>query len=143
MLNGGIVLTGGGAQLQHLIQLTEYVTGISARIGYPTEHLAPGHLEELSQPMYSTCLGLILKGYDDYDRNPSGFEKNYLKYSIQQLPNLQTEEAPQPEPREEESVPPVVVKDRTKGLKGLWGSVTNGLIDMFKEDDDTKLNNSN
>ncbi|MEJ0083824.1 MAG: hypothetical protein WDM78_23420 [Puia sp.] len=42
MLNGGIVLTGGGAQLKHLIQLTEYVTGLNARIGYPNEHLASG-----------------------------------------------------------------------------------------------------
>ena len=35
MLNGGIILTGGGSQLKHLIQLTEYVTGLPARIGYP------------------------------------------------------------------------------------------------------------
>jgi cell division protein FtsA len=40
MLNGGIVLTGGGSQLKHLIQLTEYATGLNARIGYPNEHLA-------------------------------------------------------------------------------------------------------
>jgi cell division protein FtsA len=57
MLNGGIILTGGGSQLKHLIQLTEYVTGLNARIGLPTEHLAPGHIEELAKPTYSTCLG--------------------------------------------------------------------------------------
>ena len=33
MLNGGVILTGGGSQLKHLIQLTEYVTGLNARIG--------------------------------------------------------------------------------------------------------------
>ena len=47
MLNGGIILTGGGSQLKHLIQLTEYVTGLNARIGFPNEHLAAGHIEEL------------------------------------------------------------------------------------------------
>src|ERR1700729_1731443 len=50
MLNGGIILTGGGSQLKHLIQLTEYCTGISARIGYPNEHLAPNHIDELKKP---------------------------------------------------------------------------------------------
>jgi len=54
-LNGGIILTGGGSQLKHLIQLTEYVTGLNARIGYPNEHLSGGHIEELAKPMYSTC----------------------------------------------------------------------------------------
>src|SRR6201985_3823610 len=68
MLNGGIILTGGGAQLKHLIQLTEYTTGLNARIGFPTEHLAAGHIEELAKPTYSTCIGLILKGYSDYEQ---------------------------------------------------------------------------
>jgi cell division protein FtsA len=52
-----------------LLQLTEYITGLSARIGLPTEHLAPNHIEELRKPMYSTCIGLILKGYSDYEIN--------------------------------------------------------------------------
>ncbi|HHL52252.1 MAG TPA: cell division protein FtsA, partial [Flammeovirgaceae bacterium] len=38
-LSGGIVLTGGGAQLSCVKQLVEYVTGMDARIGYPNEHL--------------------------------------------------------------------------------------------------------
>ncbi|RYZ57544.1 MAG: cell division protein FtsA, partial [Chitinophagaceae bacterium] len=62
MLNGGVILTGGGSQLKHLIQLTEYVTGLNARIGLPNEHLAPNHIDELAKPTYATCLGLILKG---------------------------------------------------------------------------------
>ena len=58
-LNGGIILTGGGSQLKHLLQLTEYMTGLNARIGIPNEHLSGGVFdEELSVPMYSTCLGL-------------------------------------------------------------------------------------
>jgi len=39
-LIGGIVLTGGGAQLKHIRELTEFITGMDTRIGYPTEHLA-------------------------------------------------------------------------------------------------------
>jgi cell division protein FtsA len=66
-LHGGIILTGGGAQLKHIIQLTEYVTGLGARLGYPNEHLAGGHSEALMSPTYSTCIGLILRGYHDYE----------------------------------------------------------------------------
>src|SRR6476469_6624983 len=82
MLNGGVILTGGGSQLKHLIQLTEYVTGLNARIGLPTEHLAPGHIEELAKPTYATCLGLILKGYDDYEHNRKQFEQTYRKIDV-------------------------------------------------------------
>src|SRR5882757_6492161 len=82
MLNGGIILTGGGAQLKHLIQLTEYITGLNARIGYPTEHLAAGHIDELAKPMYSTCIGLILKGYNDYENNNKQFEESFKRISV-------------------------------------------------------------
>src|SRR5260370_16244470 len=82
MLNGGIVLTGGGSQLRHLIQLTEYITGLNARIGYPTERLAAGHIEELAKPTYSTCIGLILKGYSDYEHNRKEFEKEFRKVEV-------------------------------------------------------------
>jgi cell division protein FtsA len=66
-LYGGIILTGGGAQLKNLIQLTEYVTGLGARVGIPNEHLAGGHADQMMNPMYSTCIGLILRGYHDYE----------------------------------------------------------------------------
>src|ERR1700755_1618014 len=82
MLNGGIILTGGGSQLKHLIQLTEYVTGLNARIGFPNEHLAAGHIEELAKPTYATCLGLILKGYDDYEHKRKQFESTFRKVDI-------------------------------------------------------------
>src|ERR1700704_567745 len=82
MLNGGIVMTGGGSQLRHLIQLTEYITGLNARIGYPHEHRAAGHIEELAKPTYSTCIGLILKGYDDYEHQRKVFEKDFRKVEV-------------------------------------------------------------
>src|ERR1044072_5527576 len=82
MLNGGIILTGGGSQLKHLIQLTEYITGLNARIGYPTEHLAPNHIDELRKPMYSTCIGLILKGYSDYENKRKEFESKFKKVIV-------------------------------------------------------------
>jgi cell division protein FtsA len=65
-LIGGIVVTGGGAQLKHLTQLFEYITGMDTRIGYPTEHLSSAtKIENLTSPMYSTGIGLVLKGFED------------------------------------------------------------------------------
>jgi len=63
-LIAGIVLTGGGAQLKHLPQLVEYLSGYETRIGYPNEHLGKENAEELSSPMYATGIGLVLKGHE-------------------------------------------------------------------------------
>ena len=65
-LAGGIVLTGGGAKLQSLQQLVEYMTGMDARIGYPNEHLGKS-LSDVKSPMYSTAIGLVLSGFMDLD----------------------------------------------------------------------------
>jgi cell division protein FtsA len=67
-LIAGIVITGGGAQLKHLPQLVEFVTGLDSRIGYPNEHLAKNDVlpkavyDELKSPMYATGIGLLIKG---------------------------------------------------------------------------------
>jgi cell division protein FtsA len=58
-----IVLTGGGAQLKHIKQLVEYITGMDTRIGYPNEHLAGDSDEEISSPLYATAVG-----YDEWYR---------------------------------------------------------------------------
>ena len=68
-LIGGIVVTGGGSQLKHITQLFEYITGMDTRIGYPTEHLANNnHIENLTRPMYSTGIGLVLKGFEALEK---------------------------------------------------------------------------
>ena len=69
-LAGGIVITGGGSQLQYLKQLFEFMTGMDARIGYPNEHLGKSKLEDVKSPMYATTVGLVLSGFraiDDRD----------------------------------------------------------------------------
>ena len=64
-LIGGIVVTGGGSQMKHITQLFEYITGMDTRVGYPTEHLASNSpIENLTSPMYSTGIGLVLKGFE-------------------------------------------------------------------------------
>ncbi|HXB08239.1 MAG TPA: cell division protein FtsA [Puia sp.] len=136
MLNGGVVMTGGGAQLRHLIQLTEYITGLNARIGYPTEHLAAGHIEELARPTYSTCIGLILKGYSDYEHNRKEFDKEYRKVEVPD--NLRKAEAQQQTVISEEELQQERVRNR-KGVKDFWGKFKDGIIDLFKEEEDHTL----
>ncbi|MCU0370029.1 MAG: cell division protein FtsA [Bacteroidales bacterium] len=67
-LIAGIVLTGGGALLRHLSQLTEFMTGMDTRIGYPNEHLAPGTPDAMASPMYATGIGLVIQGIERYLR---------------------------------------------------------------------------
>lgn len=67
-LIAGIVLTGGGAQLKHLKQLVEYITGMDTRIGYPNEHLAGDSDESLSSPQYATAVGLLMNGLKRLDK---------------------------------------------------------------------------
>src|SRR3954471_400831 len=117
MLNGGIILTGGGSQLRHLIQLTEYVTGLNARIGLPTEHLAAGHIEELAKPTYATCLGLILKGYDDYEHKRKQFESTFRKVEVPQGLKTAMEEVRV----EVDERGGIATEDRRRGMSNFWG----------------------
>jgi len=66
-LIAGIVITGGGAQLKHVTQLVEYITGMDSRIGYPNEHLATSN-EDITSPMFATSVGLIMKGLETLDK---------------------------------------------------------------------------
>jgi len=75
-LIGGIVLTGGGAQLKHIAQLFEFITGLDTRIGYPNEHLAGNVPEELKSPQYATCIGLVIKGIQSTQFIPEAIDKS-------------------------------------------------------------------
>lgn len=61
-LIAGIVLTGGGSMLKHIEQLTQFITGMDTRIGYPNEHLSGNSAPEMASPMYATGIGLVLMG---------------------------------------------------------------------------------
>ncbi len=128
-LNGGVILTGGGSQLKHLIQLTEYTTGLNARIGLPNEHLAPNHIEELKKPMYSTCIGLILKGYNDYEHHNKDFQSAFVKVTVPATLTKKEEEV-----KMEVPVAPVVNVAQRKNK--FWNMFKDNLIDMFKEEED-------
>ncbi|RYF90160.1 MAG: cell division protein FtsA [Chitinophagaceae bacterium] len=135
MLNGGVILTGGGSQLKHLIQLTEYVTGLNARIGFPNEHLSGGHIEELAKPMYSTCIGLILKGYNDYENKNKTLSTGFIRV---QMTKEKEETVVEETVVAEAEIKPIDNKPR-KTLQGFMDKMKTNLIDLFKEEEDTKF----
>jgi cell division protein FtsA len=78
-LAGGIVITGGGAQLASLKQLVEYMTGMDARIGYPNEHLGKSKLEMVKSPMYATAVGLVLAGFRSLDEREERYKEKRVE----------------------------------------------------------------
>jgi cell division protein FtsA len=84
-LIAGIVVTGGGSQLKNITQLFEFMTGMDTRIGYPTEHLANGG-EDITSPMYSTGVGLILKGFERLQTNGEVAETTVSEKLEKELP---------------------------------------------------------
>jgi cell division protein FtsA len=71
-LSAGIVLTGGGSLMRNLPQLVKFRSGMDVRIGYPNERLGNDSTGEVNDPMYSTSVGLLLKGYDILMHSMSG-----------------------------------------------------------------------
>jgi cell division protein FtsA len=71
MLGGGVVITGGGALLAGAQDLASDVFGLPARVGFPAK--LGGLVEEMSSPIYSTGVGLVMYGaqqmeHADYSR---------------------------------------------------------------------------
>jgi len=135
-LYGGIILTGGGAQLKHMIQLTEYTTGLGARIGYPNEHLAGGYAESLMNPMYSTCIGLILRGYHDFENGKMRFVGeggNYISVENAREEEERYEEEPIEETTDEKTT------KRTEKMKKLFDGLKGKFMSLFEEVEDEKI----
>jgi cell division protein FtsA len=72
----GIVLTGGGSQLRNLKQLVAFVTGKETRIGYPNEYLGSASKDIVVSPMYSTGVGLVLKGFEHMYNTSAKLDEN-------------------------------------------------------------------
>ncbi len=64
-LIAGMVLTGGGSLLKDIDLLADFCTGLSSRIGEPVEHLAHGYSAELSSPIFSTSVGLLITAIEN------------------------------------------------------------------------------
>jgi cell division protein FtsA len=87
--------------------------------------------------MYSTCIGLILKGCSDFEHKYKEFEKTFKKVEVpEQLVN---------ETRVDTILPEVIaepVKVKTEGRKSMqkfWDKFKNNLLELFKEEGDQEI----
>ncbi len=123
-LIAGIVLTGGGAQLKHLKQLVEYITGMDTRIGYPNENLAGDSDESISSPQYATAVGLLMNGLKRIDKQKARIaELNKVLAKEQEVVSKPSEE--------EEIVPeePKKVREPKKSRFDKWGDKFRDFVD--------------
>ncbi|HRO43321.1 MAG TPA: cell division protein FtsA [Flavipsychrobacter sp.] len=139
-LHGGIILTGGGAQLRNLVQLTEYITGVGCRLGFPNEHLAGGHADVLMNPMYSTCIGLILRGYNDFENGRMRFigeGGNMIAMHEQEIEELVNDER---EPEQEEILQQELPSPkRGKLINKIFSGLKGKIMTIFEAEEDERL----
>ena len=60
MITSGAVITGGSAELPGVVEMSEQIFNVPARIGYPQK--ITGLVEVVNKPMYATAVGLVLYG---------------------------------------------------------------------------------
>lgn len=70
-LNAGVVLTGGSASLQGILEMASQVFASPVRIGVPAEGLS-GLADSVRRPRFSTVTGLCLHGADRYHETGEG-----------------------------------------------------------------------
>jgi len=90
----GIVLTGGGSQIRNLKQLVAFVTGKETRIGLPNEHLGAESVDKVVSPMYSTGVGLVLKGFEYAEQHPDKISMPKPKKEKDPVVDQEPEEIP-------------------------------------------------
>ena len=83
--------------MKHIQQLAEFKTGLEVRIGYPNEHLNQTKMKELSSPMYSTSIGIVIETiarmeHDEYLHESEEAEKRRIEREGKvQVPDQQIE----------------------------------------------------
>ena len=121
-MSQGVVLTGGGAQLNALKELFEMRTGLECRLGYPTEHLGKSKLEAMKNPMFSTALGLVMAGFKSVDERENQYNLVRKQNHIKSVGNSK------PEPQKEKRSPADL-------LSNLFAKTREYLYDDIKSND--------
>ncbi len=118
----GVVLTGGGAQLNAIKDLFEMRTGLECRLGYPTEHLGKSKIEAMKNPMFSTAIGLIMAGFKSVDERENQYKS--------EKPNFNGNNNFGAKPKEVKGK-----KGPTELLSGLFAKTREMLIDDIRPEE--------
>jgi len=149
-LFAGIVLTGGGSQLKHIVQLVEYITGMDTRIGYPDEHLADNSDPKLTSPIYATAIGLVMNAIENQAEEQ--FKKRLEELKAQEVTEADDRaEIPAEQPvNKTEKVITTIIDDSAaavsrkieeddeeeeepKSSKGFWAKVSKRISKRIKD----------
>ena len=134
-LIAGIVLTGGGAMMRHIQQLAEFKTGLEVRIGYPNEHLNQTEMKEMSSPMFSTGIGIVIETiarmeHDEYLEAVKEAEKKKTGLMEPTKNNAQAPEQGENDNEKEES------EGKKKKKKGIdLKKIVTSFTEFFTPDD--------
>ena len=134
-LIAGIVLTGGGAMMRHIQQLAEFKTGLEVRIGYPNEHLNQTEMKEMSSPMFSTGIGIVIETiarmeHDEYLEAVKEAEKEKTGLMEPTKNNAQAPEQGENDNEKEES------EGKKKKKKGIdLKKIVTSFTEFFTPDD--------
>ena len=70
-LNFGVVMTGGGSQLNNIIDLSQEIFNMPVKIGYP--ELIDNEVSQMNNPRYATAIGIIqyasIDNMDDFNNS--------------------------------------------------------------------------
>ena len=77
LLSSGIVITGGSAGMQGMVELGEEVFHMPVRMGWP--RYEGGLSDVMHNPRYATCMGLLLAGLEARGRDAPKLSGNSLK----------------------------------------------------------------
>ncbi len=164
-LFGGIILTGGGSHLDNLRQLTSFVTKMPTRIGLPDEQISFSEdYHILKNPMYSTCIGLVLRGFEDLENGKgifAGKTENKIyqpskdeSMDVEELTEISltefvekdnpkkenvTEEPEEQEPKKE--VSKSKNRKRQLNLSKVFDTMKNSFFEFFDGEEDVKFDN--
>ncbi len=86
MIPAGIVLTGGSAKMEGVVELAERVFQVQVRIGYPM-HVTGGLVDVVHDPIYATGVGLLRFAHKNrheqlFEMNQHGSIFRYLASSL-------------------------------------------------------------
>ena len=76
-LNFGIVITGGGSQLNYLVDLAQEIFSMPVRIGYP-ELIDENYNDYKNNPRYSTAIGIIQYASENNEEISSKLDNGIL-----------------------------------------------------------------
>ncbi len=83
-LSAGVVLTGGGSLVKGAADLAREVLGLPVKIGIPGGFSA-GLVREIENPIYATCVGLVLHGLRHKEKTPLNFKNGKEGGSIRKI----------------------------------------------------------